>query len=147
MKTKTENTVTDKATARPWATDIEVPTFDGAQMEICTIYVNHGSGKGGEICAFRHDPEDGLDNTSEEQIHNARLIVRAVNEYDALCAVAEASKLEHQALCKLIEYIETPGYKRVNLDVRDVLYPARECRFNSSEAIVKLAALRAGKEA
>lgn len=91
---KTQN---DKATPRPWATDIEVQTFDGAILD-ATIYVNHGSGKGGEICTFRHDPDDGLDNRSEEQIHNARLIVHAVNEYDALCAVAEAADklLGHQ---------------------------------------------------
>ena len=82
---------TDKATPRPWATDIEVETFDGSQMELAVIYVNHGSGKGSEICAFRHAPEEGLDNTSEEQIHNARLIVKAVNEYAALLAVAEAA--------------------------------------------------------
>jgi len=81
-----------KATARPWATDIDVETFDGAQMEIATIFVNHGSGQGGEICAFRHDPDDGLDNNSEEQRANAHLIVLAVNQYDALVAVAEAAE-------------------------------------------------------
>lgn len=80
-----------KATPRPWATDIDVETFDGARLD-AAIYVNHGSGKGGEICTFRHNPDDGLDNSSDEQRANAHLIVKAVNEHAALVAVAKAAQ-------------------------------------------------------
>lgn len=85
----------DNSTPRPWATDIEVKTFDGKVLD-AVIYVNHGSGKGGEICTFRQAPDDGLDNRSEEQIANANLIVKAVNEHAKLVACVENLRL---AIC------------------------------------------------
>lgn len=99
MKNKIDLT---KATPRPWATDIDVETFDGARLD-AVIYINHGSGKGGEICTFRHDPDDGLDNDSEEQRANAALIVKAVNEHAALVATAEAADLVCGANIRLLE--------------------------------------------
>lgn len=38
-----------------------------------SVYINHGSGKGGTVCTFRHDPDDGLDIRDPEQQANAKL--------------------------------------------------------------------------
>ena len=83
-----------KFTPGPWATDIEVKTFDGQILD-ATIYVNHGSGKGGAICIFQHDPEDGLDNTDPEQIANAHLIAAAPELYEALGALENCRQTIH----------------------------------------------------
>lgn len=115
----------DKATARPW--------YVAANKYQVLVKTEDGT---------FHCATDSISLSRDEQQANAALIVKAVNEHAALVAVAEASRLEHLALCKLIEYIETPSNKRSNLDVRDVLYPARECRFNSSQAIANLEAVR-----
>ena len=70
-----KNQITDKATARPWRTvggswsGQIMADIDGNPYGICK-------------CAGE---------TPEERRANAALIVRAVNEYDALCAVAEAA--------------------------------------------------------
>ncbi len=87
-KTK-EREMNAKHTPGPWATNIEVETFDGARLD-ATVYINHGSGKGGEICTFRHDPDDGLDLNDAEQIANANLVAAAPELLAALQDILDA---------------------------------------------------------
>ncbi len=65
-------TQTDKATARPWRIGQSARTID--------IKAGHNA----LICRVENNFDGGEDN--------AALIVRAVNSYDALLAVAEAAK-------------------------------------------------------
>lgn len=44
-----------------------------ARIDGACVYVDHGSGKGSQICSFPHDIEDGLDITDAETKANARL--------------------------------------------------------------------------
>ena len=87
-------------TPGPWAQDIiesaEIIDAEGVnsgrkndhRISQATVYVNHGSGKGSQICALPHDPDDGLDLHDPEYIANAKLIAAAP---DLLEAVKELS--------------------------------------------------------
>lgn len=89
-----------------------------------------------EIEFALNNPDDGMMGDALKALE----IVRA--EFAAMRAVVEAARLEHLAICGLIAYTETPANRRINLDVRDVLYPARECRFNTSMAFAGLDAVK-----
>jgi hypothetical protein len=70
-------------TPGPWATDIDKAKEllrKGEDIDGATVYVNHGSGKGGEIATLRHDPDDQLNligDDEHEHTANARLIASA----------------------------------------------------------------------
>jgi D-alanyl-D-alanine dipeptidase len=70
----------------------------------------------------------------------ARDITRLQAEHTALRAVAENDRRLYQAVQNVITYMQTPSNKRG--DVRDVLHPLCECRFNSGEALAALASVR-----
>lgn len=72
-------TQTNKATARPWTNDPLQPT----------IWANDGETQVAKISDLPWI--NGKSDWITEQA-NAALIVRAVNEHDALCAVADAAK-------------------------------------------------------
>lgn len=74
---------TAKFTPGPWATDSDAPTFDGADLPY-TVYINYGSGKGGEICTMLHEPNEGRGRDWEEGKANARLIAAAPELLEAL---------------------------------------------------------------
>lgn len=76
-------------TPGPWDTDIveaiEIIDSEGVNSGLkndtrisgAVVYINHGSGKGGQICSLPHDPYDGLDLHDIEYQANARLIAAA----------------------------------------------------------------------
>ena len=63
-------------TPGPWATDIETVNELNEGLD-AVVYVDHGSGKGGEIACFRHDPDDGMNTTDPETIANAMVMADA----------------------------------------------------------------------
>lgn len=71
MKTTLLQKLSKEITEGKWATDIDVAVEiidrEGVgSVEMATVYQGEGSGKGSEICALRHDPDNGLD------LHDAR---------------------------------------------------------------------------
>ena len=75
--------MTAKHTPGPWATDCDVPTFDGSDLPY-VVYINHGTGKGGEICTMNHEPDEGRGRDWEEGKANARLIASAPELLESL---------------------------------------------------------------
>lgn len=61
-----------------------------ARIGAACVYVDHGSGKGSQICAFPHDIEDQLDITDAETQANARLIAAAPDLLAALIGMLAA---------------------------------------------------------
>lgn len=64
-----------------------------ARIGAACVYVNHGSGKGGQICAFPHDTSDGLDITDAETKANAHLMKLAPDLLAFVLKVAERVSL------------------------------------------------------
>ncbi len=83
-------------TPGPWATDCDVPTFDGADIAY-SVFINHGSGKGGEICSMLHEPNEGRGSDWAEGKANARLIASAPDLLAACILAANSDSNVAQA--------------------------------------------------
>lgn len=79
MKTETLIELQRSITQGKWATDIkvaiEIIDKEGRKaIDFATVYQGEGPGKGSEICALRHDPDDGLDLHDEQYKADTRAI-------------------------------------------------------------------------